>query len=211
MEAYIDRFGREAVDTLTSKTARGWHLFYQHPGGHLPNTVGRLAPYTDTRADGGYVVAPPSLHPTGHRYTWLSDGSPAPLPRCLTEFLRKRSVSPASTRDPRSPSQGVPPSELSTRVAAYVAKVPRLAEGKGRNVTAFRLGYWLRNDMLLPDSEAWRWLTTWNRGNVPPLAERELQSCFQSASANAKRARGCGMASASSGQAYVPARRRCDR
>ena len=35
----------------------------------------------DVRADGGYVLAPPSIHPSGHVYTWdltLLDGTASP-------------------------------------------------------------------------------------------------------------------------------------
>ncbi|MBT8225440.1 MAG: bifunctional DNA primase/polymerase [Dactylosporangium sp.] len=41
----------------------GWHLYYQHPGPpvlsrRMPDRIG-----VDVKADGGYVVAPPSIHP----------------------------------------------------------------------------------------------------------------------------------------------------
>jgi hypothetical protein len=42
----------------------------------------------DLKSEGGYVVAPPSLHPTGRRYTWeRCDGQmPAPLPLALQKL-----------------------------------------------------------------------------------------------------------------------------
>ena len=40
----------------------GWHLYYRHPGGPLLAALpGRAG--VDVKADGGYVVAPPSVHP----------------------------------------------------------------------------------------------------------------------------------------------------
>lgn len=69
------------------RTGSGWHLWFA-PTGH-GNRV-RLLPGVDWRGVGGYVVAPPSRHPVGTRYTWLRHrpGSassmtwPDPLPDC---------------------------------------------------------------------------------------------------------------------------------
>ena len=52
------------------RTGRGWHGYFRHPGGTVRNR-GRIAPEVDIRADGGYVVAPPSLHACGTAYAWL--------------------------------------------------------------------------------------------------------------------------------------------
>lgn len=58
------------MDTLTVRTGGGgWHLYYAHPGGTVPNAV-RLLPDVDMRGDGGYVVAPPSGHRSGRGYVW---------------------------------------------------------------------------------------------------------------------------------------------
>ena len=75
-----------AEPTLTVQTARGLHLYYLHPGGHVGNR--RLAAGLDVRADGGYVLLPPSLHPSGARYTWLRRCDPLPLPPAVGEALR---------------------------------------------------------------------------------------------------------------------------
>lgn len=56
-------------------TARVWtpsggaHFYYRHPGG-LRCTASLLGPGVDTKAEGGYVVAPPSRHPNGGTYVW---------------------------------------------------------------------------------------------------------------------------------------------
>ncbi len=54
----------------------GLHLYYRHPGPHtkIPNNAGKLGPGVDIRGDGGYVVAPPSVHPhTRQPYTWADE------------------------------------------------------------------------------------------------------------------------------------------
>jgi hypothetical protein len=64
-------------NTRTVITARGWHAWFAYPGS-IPTTVGRIGPGIDTRGDDGYVVVPPSVHQTGHRYAFLGDPS-API------------------------------------------------------------------------------------------------------------------------------------
>ena len=59
------------VDTLTSHTGGGGlHLFFKAPTAELKSTSDQVAAGIDTRAEGGYVVAPPSLHISGNRYQW---------------------------------------------------------------------------------------------------------------------------------------------
>src|SRR5439155_13208461 len=79
------------------------HLVYLHPGGKIMSGAGKGGPGVDVKADGGYIVAPPSVHPLTRRpYSWL--GSPGddltPLPGFWVERLREntrpvRSAQPA--------------------------------------------------------------------------------------------------------------------
>ena len=65
-------------------TGRGWHIYFPIPPGseRISCSTGKGSEQgVDVRADGGYVVAPPSIHPSGHVYRWdfsLCDGSPNP-------------------------------------------------------------------------------------------------------------------------------------
>jgi len=52
-----------------SRTGKGWQLFFKHPGTSIQNRAG-IIPGLDVRGDGGYVVAPPSIHPNGKVYKW---------------------------------------------------------------------------------------------------------------------------------------------
>jgi hypothetical protein len=57
-------------DTVRVVTGGGGaHYYFRDPGG-IRNSAGRLGVGIDVRADGGYVVAPPSPHPSGRRYEW---------------------------------------------------------------------------------------------------------------------------------------------
>lgn len=67
--------GQAAVDalnfprTVTAKTARGVHLYFTT----LSRKRLRSLPEVDCRHDGnGYVLVPPSRHPSGVRYRWLN-------------------------------------------------------------------------------------------------------------------------------------------
>ena len=75
------RNGGQLDRTLMTPTATvatgggGWHLYYRHPGHPLlPALPGHAG--VDVKADGGYVVAPPSIHPdTGRPYRWAGGGA----------------------------------------------------------------------------------------------------------------------------------------
>lgn len=85
--AWINMCGRHGAPerTLTVKTARGFHLFFSSRL-EIPKTASRLAPHVDVRGDGGYVVAAPSIHPSGAVYTIARDLSIAPAPRWLVDL-----------------------------------------------------------------------------------------------------------------------------
>jgi hypothetical protein len=62
--------------TWRCRTGSGQHLYFLLPEGRdCRNSAGRLGPGLDIRAEGGYVVAPPSIHRSGRQYRWL-DGGP---------------------------------------------------------------------------------------------------------------------------------------
>lgn len=68
------------VDTLTSHTGGGGlHLFFEAPAKELKSTASQIAQGVDTRAEGGYVVLPPSLHISGRRYRWEGDDDDADI------------------------------------------------------------------------------------------------------------------------------------
>lgn len=58
--------------TLTAVTGSGGlHLIYRHPGVKVVSAAHRFGPGLDVKADGGQIVAAPSIHPaTGDPYRW---------------------------------------------------------------------------------------------------------------------------------------------
>jgi hypothetical protein len=80
-----------AVTLEASTGGGGIHLLYRYPEGiDLGNSAGRLGEGVDTRAKGGFIVVPPSIHPSGRRYAWTGSGDAAiaPTPAWLVDLLR---------------------------------------------------------------------------------------------------------------------------
>lgn len=66
-EGFLSANQMKLTSMVISLTGNGKHLWYKHPGGVVENAV-RKYPGIDVRGDGGYVLAPPSIHPNGKRY-----------------------------------------------------------------------------------------------------------------------------------------------
>ncbi|MFY1625507.1 bifunctional DNA primase/polymerase [Micromonospora sp. WMMD735] len=88
--------GQRLTPTYTVTTGRGGtHLYYRHPtnGPTLRNTAGTVGWLIDTRAHGGYVVAPGSTV-AGRPYTVDLDTDPAPLPDWIAALLEPAPLPP---------------------------------------------------------------------------------------------------------------------
>ena len=87
--------------TVTSVTSAGCHLWWRATG-PIPSSVGRIRAGLDVRADGGYVVAPPSAHPDGPVYRWLNAAPLALAPDWLVELARTRTPPPTPSISQRA-------------------------------------------------------------------------------------------------------------
>ncbi len=138
----------------------GRHLYFQHPGGNIPNSAGRLGPGVDIRGEGGFVVAPPSKHQSGKSYEWeasshFEDVLPAPIPAWLIDFLR-----PVAGGQSRSDSPDVP------------NRIPR---GK-RNPTLFSMAGTMRRRGLDAEEIQGALLVANAKRCDPPLSDEEIAS-----------------------------------
>ncbi|MDF2797556.1 MAG: hypothetical protein K0R85_300 [Devosia sp.] len=63
----------EWVDTRSVRTGTGGlHFYYEfNPSNPIRNSVSLIAPGIDIRGEGGFVLAPPSIHPNGTPYVWI--------------------------------------------------------------------------------------------------------------------------------------------
>ena len=110
-----------------SRTGKGWQLFFKHPGMSVPNRTG-VIPNMDIRADGGYVVAPPSIHPNGKEYKWEVplNGYLPKLPRELLKLIQAPSRSEQGYRerfDTAKALAGVPEGQRDTVLFQLACKL----------------------------------------------------------------------------------------
>jgi len=108
----------------------------------VANTAGRLPgvcealPGVDLRGDGGYVVAPPSVHASGVRYRW-HPAPLVPLPACArppARAERRRSVDETATAASAYGAAAL------AREVASVRSLPVGRRNDGLNRAAFCLG-----------------------------------------------------------------------
>lgn len=144
----------------------GRHFYFAHPGAVVRNRAG-VVPGIDLRGDGGCVVAPPSLHPTGKRYKWKTrhvpgDADLAKMPPWLLRLVRGD-----KTRSGRSVSQ------WRNLVRDGVD------EGQRNSIIASLAGHLLHSDV---DSQVvLELLLAWNRARCrPPLSDHEVARVVES-------------------------------
>lgn len=173
--------------TLTVKTGSGGrHFYFELPAGVvLGNTSKKLGPGVDSRGEGGYVVAPPSLHPdTGKPYTWIATGAElAELPASIVALLTKAKTAPTAPTTPASKAVvmfggGVGDgwrSDAEERARRYLDRIDGAVSGNGGHNQTMRAASALVNGFALPVEAARGLLYDWNRRCSPPWSEKELE------------------------------------
>ena len=90
-QSFISKQGGIPV-TPRSKTADGFHNILNHPGFKVSNSSNKKL-LLDVKGDGGYFIAPPSIHPDGPQYQWIEglspfDVKPADLSPWMIQYLK---------------------------------------------------------------------------------------------------------------------------
>lgn len=169
--ATASTLGLLAEPTLEVETARGRHRWYIHPGGMIGNSP--LGHGVDVRADMGYVVVPPSVHHTGHQYSWAGSFPDAvPFPPNVAAALRKpRRMAGPLTAAPPAHSTASPTALPGCRNTTLASLVGRLIREGGTYEDVLR--------------EAFRINATWPQ----PLEEGEVRGVVDNITATDSRRR----------------------
>lgn len=148
--SFLDRF---PTDTIVRTGGGGYHLYYRYPTGvqHVPNRVD-FEPGLDLRADGGLVVAPPSIHETGNEYAWVSKGRPSVLPNIFARDIIEQSKNERGW------------------ISDLMAKGAPM--GQRNDACAKLAGYFASTSVPLDIATAT--ILLWNERNFPPLPEKEV-------------------------------------
>lgn len=155
----IEELLKKYPTQMISRTGSGgYHLFYQYPTNvsKVSNRV-KIFEGADLRADGGFIVLPPTRHPNGNKYEWISRGIPGAFPLALLDLR----------------------SEPTIQNEGWITEALRGVSEGGRNDTCARLaGYFFKKGMNADIVEAL--LLEWNERNNPPLPVREVRTTIKS-------------------------------
>ena len=162
----------DLLGTMTVKTGRGWHVYIRPdrpPGATFTLKADGIEGVHHVKADGGYVVAPPSIHPSGSRYEL--DGE-LPLQTFSVEWLVRALMGAGFTRASVEPAAR-PEGWWDTFVTETYG------EG-GRNDALVKLVGILHNAIGSP-TLALELARGWNATHcVPPLPDREVLGVVRS-------------------------------
>lgn len=144
----------------------GQHLYFAISGREMKNRAG-LAPGIDLRAEGGLVVAPPSLHASGRRYAWKAshrpdDTVPVQMPVWLLRLAHEETAGPGHplTHWRELVSEGVSEGERNSAVASLTG-----------HLLSHRIDRIVALELLL----------AWNRVRCqPPLPDDEVAATVES-------------------------------
>jgi Protein of unknown function (DUF3987)/Bifunctional DNA primase/polymerase, N-terminal/Primase C terminal 1 (PriCT-1) len=161
----LERLGNFPITPTVFTGGDGEHIYLQHPGkGHYIKSKSELGgfPGIDQKADGGYIVVPPSNHLSGNQYSWkIGPDTPlAKIPNWLMALLFK------DDDEPKHQSNG--------RVG------DQIPQGQRNQTLTSLAGTMRRRGMSLEAIEAA--LLAENKRCNPSLPESEVQNIARSVS-----------------------------
>lgn len=151
-------------DTLISRTGSGgFHLFYEVEDSSTIKNAVEIIGGVDIRSDGGYVIAPPSIHESGRRHEWVTDG--------IDVAFANDSVMKLLHNKKQSSIQRIRPGEMIRR---------------NRNNTLYFMARRLQDLGLLDETIIAAVMNENEHHCLSPLPEREIMNTIKSALNNEK-------------------------
>jgi hypothetical protein len=163
--------------TLVAKTGKGYHLYFKTRN-LPPNFKTQIDGINiDVKSQGGYAVAPPSIHESGHIYQFLDH---------TKNILEIDSLEQIGIKPTRPVLEPLPPGERIEvkpwrRMPADIQGLFRSVPEGERNTHAHLLSCTMINEWKFDQDAALEWLKVWNQENSPPLDVRELETVLDSA------------------------------
>jgi len=181
-DLYIGDIDQDVFESTPEiKTGGGLHFYYKLPAGQIiKNSTSKLAEFIDVRGEGGYVVAPPSLHVSGKNYEFLNDVStllefPAEWVEKLNSVTTHGSQNGNGNGHAQASANGlfVPP-------PADGLKVPDAINFGSRNNTLIALAGAMRHHGFSEDSIYYALQAENQRLCKPPLDDAEVNQIARS-------------------------------
>ena len=151
----------------------GIHIYYAYDPKKPINNFTRIRELTDIRGDGGYVIAPPSNHPSGGIYEWITEFDRDKLQAFPYALIEAYQEGKSLTTDQKQ------------------VALDEVAQKGSRNDQAARVAGKLLRDIspALWGSAGWLTLKEWNHQKCdPPLNEKELRKVWESIKKTHKKA-----------------------
>ncbi|MCI8604457.1 MAG: hypothetical protein HFE79_10000 [Ruminiclostridium sp.] len=162
--------------TLTSKTGSGgFHYLYKTDKPFKNST--NLISCVDVRGEGGYIVAPPSIHPNGNTYQWVGENKPKGEDIASADSTVTLLLSAKKHKERTSKSKDKAKLPLQQNDVTSLGQ--SITEGQ-RNDTLFRLGCSLQAKGY-SDSLIYQQLQNENVCRCsPPLPLEEIETIYKS-------------------------------
>lgn len=171
-----DESGQLPKTLRASTTTGGQHLYFRydarvHSLGNRTNFRDGL----DLRADGGYVVAPPSLLANGS-YVWIDEVPIAEMPEWLIGIVDRN----AREREKAS-GDFLSGGSAFLDALRYLNTAAPAVEGDGGDARTYQVACRVRDFGVSPDAALELMSTAWNSRCAPPWDLGELQSKIENA------------------------------
>lgn len=145
--------------TTISQTSKGMHIWLRTK----EPIKSQKFPKLDVKGEGGYIIAPNSIHPSGAEY----------------KFINKTPIKTIDTLEAIGININQQPTEMPRKGAGWVSQIlTGVGEGQ-RNDSAIKLAGYFRN--IMPRDITERLMLDWNTKNIPPMMEREIFRTIESA------------------------------
>jgi len=127
LEKLCPGYNFKSVPTQKTGKPRAWHLAFGYPDVYV-KTGTKFLPGMDSRGDGGYIMAAPSIHVSGKHYEWRRalNGSIPVLPPALVSAINGP-LTNANEQKPRFDSsiawEGIPEGQRDEKLFRYACQM----------------------------------------------------------------------------------------